>query len=151
MEAAIATLKAEIAVLEEKASARRAEPWRYVFAWDERLADAQRQLARYEGNVAEPGDGVQDGDGEARFRPRDRDGASRRLRRGGDRMRDRVDGADDPRRRGQDASVKRFWQRFARRLRCPHCGQRLGFFSAPKVCPSCGRHVYDATDRRRRH
>jgi hypothetical protein len=66
------------------------------------------------------------------------------------RARDLGNLADDPR-RPRDADVTQFWQRFARRLKCPHCGKRLGFFSAPKSCPERGRHVYDATDRRRRH
>jgi len=50
----------------------------------------------------------------------------------------------------QDAMTK-LWERFTRRLKCPHCGKRLGLFPAPKVCPGCGRAIYDATDRRRRH
>jgi len=42
-------------------------------------------------------------------------------------------------------------QRFTRKRRCPHCSRRLSLFRAPTACPSCGRQIYPASDRRRRY
>jgi uncharacterized OB-fold protein len=47
--------------------------------------------------------------------------------------------------------LRRFRERFTRRFRCPKCGKLLGFFPPPTACPSCGRQVYEASDRRRRY
>ena len=42
-------------------------------------------------------------------------------------------------------------QIFTRKMKCPHCRKRLGFFPPPTACPHCGRQIYETSDRRRRY